>query len=384
MSKKRLLILGGYGNTGYPLANLLLKYSDAHLILAGRSLEKAEAAAMKLNGKDKKPRVESLRLDAADPYALRHAFKGIDMVVVASSTAKYTDTIANEALKVGIDYFDVVFSNEKYKVLKKFGERIKKAGLCFITDGGFHPGLPALMVRHLAAEFDRLTRARIGSVIQMDWRELDLSDATAIEMIEEFRGIEMKCYRNGHWVKPGLKGPEYIRMDFGEPFGRRSCVSMYLEEMGILPTLYPDLKDTGFYVGSFNWFVDYVVMMLLFPLLWLFPKLGVKPMGKLMLWGLKRFSKPPFGTLLRCEVQGEKDGKPLSLALTISHPDGYFFTAAPAAACLLQYLEGSIRKPGLHTQAILSRPHHLMKDLKKMGISITSENPDKGNHHEKN
>jgi hypothetical protein len=35
MSRKRLLILGGYGNTGRPLAELLLKHSDARLVLAG-------------------------------------------------------------------------------------------------------------------------------------------------------------------------------------------------------------------------------------------------------------------------------------------------------------------------------------------------------------
>jgi saccharopine dehydrogenase (NAD+, L-lysine-forming) len=377
MNNKRLLILGGYGNTGRCLAELLLKYSDAHLILAGRNLEKAEVAALALNKKDKKPRIEALKLDAADPYALRHAFKGVDMVVVASSTARYTDNIASEALKVGIDYFDVVFSIEKLKVLKKYEERIKEAGLCFITEGGFHPGLPALMVRHMAAELDKLTQARVGSVIQIEWKTLEMSDATTIEMIEEFRSIEMKCFRDGRWVKPGLKGPEYIRMDFGEPFGRRACVSMYLEEMGALPALYPGLKDTGFYVGSFNWFVDYVVMLLMYPVLWLFPKLGIKPMARLMVWGLNTFTKPPYGTLLRCEAQGEKDGQPLSLAMTLSHPDGYFFTAAPAAACILQYLEGDIRKPGLHTQAILSKPHRFMKDLKKMGISILIDNPNK-------
>jgi hypothetical protein len=377
MSRKRLLILGGYGNTGLPLAKLLLKHSDARLIVAGRSLEKAEAAALALNGKSKKPRVEALKLDAADPFALRQAFKDVDMVVVASSTARYTENVASEAVKVGIDYFDVVFSNEKFRILKSFEDRINKAGLCFITDGGFHPGLPALMVRHLAAEFDRLIRARVGSVIQMDWNSLDFSDATAIEMIEEFRGIEMKCFRHGRWIKPGLMGPEYFRMDFGEPFHRRACVSMYLEEMGALPGLYPDLEDTGFYVGGFNWFVDYVVMLVLFPLLWLFPRRGVKPMARLMLWGLKTFSRPPYGTLLRCEASGEKQGLPFSTAMTLSHPDGYFFTAAPAAACILQYLEGDIRKPGLHTQAILSKPHRFMKDMKKMGIRMSTENTPK-------
>jgi hypothetical protein len=202
-------------------------------------------------------------------------------------------------------------------------------------------------------------------------------------MIEEFRGIEMRSFRDGRWVKPGLKGPEYIKMDFGQPYGRRAGVSMYLEEMGALPGLFPDLKDTGFYVGSFNWFVDYVVLMLMYPVLWLFPKLGIKPMGRLMLWGLRTFSRPPYGTLLRCEARGEKNGKQRSLAMTISHPDGYYFTAAPAAACILQYLDGSIRKAGLHTQAVLSQPNRMMKDLKTMGISISLEKHLEGRNHAK-
>ncbi|MGA9398620.1 MAG: saccharopine dehydrogenase NADP-binding domain-containing protein [Anaerolineaceae bacterium] len=373
MAKKRLLILGGYGNTGKYLAELLFKYSSADLVIAGRNLEKARQLAGEFNKPDKKQRVTAIQLDAADPFALRQAFKGMDMVVVASSTARYTDNIASEALKVGIDYFDVVFSNEKVRVLKAYEEKINKAGLCFITEGGFHPGLPALMVRHLADEFDHLKQARVGSIIQIDWNTLELSEATVIEMVEEFRDIDMSCFRDGRWIKPGLKGPEYIKMDFGQPYGRRVGVSMYLEEMGALPGFYPDLKDTGFYVGSFNWFVDYVVLMLMYPVLWLFPKSGVKPMGRLMLWGLRTFSRPPYGTLLRCEAHGEQNGKQKSLALTISHPDGYYFTAAPAAACILQYLDGSIRKPGLGTQAILSKPNKLMKDLKAMGITIKFE-----------
>lgn len=373
MKNNKLLILGGSGNTGRPLAKLLLKYSDVGLVLAGRSLVKAQLVARELNHPFKHDRVTAIELDAADPYALRQAFKSVDMVVVASSTAQYTENVVSEALRVGIDYFDVVFSNTKLGVLQSHAQAIEKAGLCFISEGGFHPGLPALMVRHLAAEFDRLTSARIGSVIQEDWNALDLTEATTIEMIEEFRSIEMKTYRNGHWIKPGLKGPEYIRMDFGKPFGRRAAVSMYLEEMGTLPILLPDLQDTGFYVGSFNWFVDYVVLMIMYPVLWLFPRRGIKPMVDFMLWGLKQFSRPPFATILRCEAAGEKAGKPLHLALTISHPDGYYFTAAPAAACLLQVLDGTIRKPGLHLQAIASKPHRFMKDLKAMGIKMKLE-----------
>ena len=41
MDQPALLILGGYGNTGYPLARLLLQESQASLVLAGRSVGKS-------------------------------------------------------------------------------------------------------------------------------------------------------------------------------------------------------------------------------------------------------------------------------------------------------------------------------------------------------
>jgi len=44
---------------------------------------------------------------------------------------------------------------------------------CFIADGGFHPGLPAALVRYVAPHFDRLEKANVGSVINVDWASLD-------------------------------------------------------------------------------------------------------------------------------------------------------------------------------------------------------------------
>ncbi len=45
MEQKRIMILGGYGNTGLPTARLLLKYSPANIIIAGRNLNKAISTA---------------------------------------------------------------------------------------------------------------------------------------------------------------------------------------------------------------------------------------------------------------------------------------------------------------------------------------------------
>ena len=175
---KKILILGGYGNTGLPIAKGLLAETDVSLVLAGRSLDKATAQAAAFNRQFGGERVSALRVDAADPASLRAAFAGVDFVVVASSTAQYVETVARAAIEARIDYLDVQVSSAKLETLQALQGEIEHAGLCFITDGGFHPGLPAALVRYAAGRFDRLDKANVGSVIKIDWNALDLSPAT--------------------------------------------------------------------------------------------------------------------------------------------------------------------------------------------------------------
>lgn len=175
MNQKRILILGGYGSTGFPIARFLLSQTDACITLSGRNLEKARRAALVLNAGHEGERVHAVCADASDSESLRKAFAGMDMVVVASSTAEYAEQVARCALEAGTDYLDVQYSTRKIQILQSLANEIERARLCFITDGGFHPGLPAAMVRFAAERFDQLDSANVASVIKIDWRTLDLS-----------------------------------------------------------------------------------------------------------------------------------------------------------------------------------------------------------------
>jgi len=371
MSYSRIIILGGYGNTGRAFARLMLEHSPVRLVLAGRSEARAVAQAAALNARFPGDRVSAIAADASDRQSLLRAFTGMDIIVAASSTSNVVTTVAEAALEAGLDYLDPQFSRAKVATLQAMAARIEAAGRCFITDGGFHPGLPAALVRLAASRFERLHSANVGSVIQIDWKTLDIAPATIDELVAEFRDYQSLHFTGGRWRPMGwVESFRPVWMTFGRGFGRRYTMPMFLEELRPLPDLIPGLEETGFFVGGFNWFVDWILMPVGMALMAISPTAGGRAFGRMLLWGLRTFSAPPYGTLLMLEARGVAAGAEAAMRVAVFHPDGYLLTAAPMAACLLQMLDGTARRPGLHMQALAVEPQRMLDDLQRMGPSV--------------
>jgi saccharopine dehydrogenase (NAD+, L-lysine-forming) len=142
--------------------------------------------------------------------------------------------------------------------------------------------------------------------------------------------------------------------------------------------------------------VDYTLMPLGMAVMKVAPGRLGPSYSRLLAWGLRTFQAPPYATVWQLEAGGSARApggeagaradtgegrsrhaggadRPLHVRLRLIHEDGYFLTTAAAAACLLQYLDGSIRTPGLHLQALAVEPGRFLDDLRRLGVSVAVE-----------
>jgi saccharopine dehydrogenase (NAD+, L-lysine-forming) len=362
-----ILILGGTGHTGRLIAQHLLAQSNADITIASRHLDQARTLADRLNQQYPSPRANAIYADASQADSLRPAFAGHEMVVVAAPTTAHAPVVIRTALEMGVDYLDVQLGARKLALLQSLTGEIERAGRCFITEAGFHPGLPSALVRYAAGHMDVMECAITLGYLNMG-HDLPYTEAVD-ELVDSFREYNGQVFHGGQWTKPGSY--DVRTCDFGGDIGRKRCYAMFFEELRALPRLFPSLRDTGFYISEMHWMVDWVVM----PITWAWLKVApnaVRPIGKFLWWGMGTFHKPPYRVELQVQASGHTDGRPVTMRAAVAHPDGYELTAIPVVASLLQYLDGSARRPGLWMMGHLVDAPRLMRDMERMGIACTT------------
>lgn len=367
---KTILVIGGSGALGKPVAHLLLKYTEnINVVIAGRDIKKAEKTANDLNSIiGKGERAKAISLDATDSEALRNAFKNIDLVVVCSPTTDFTAQVAKAALDTDTDYMDTHYPQGIIRILNKLSAEIKKTRRCFITQSGFHPGLPSVLVRYGAEYFSEYKKAFVNISIREHYMgSLD----SAAEFIKELAAYKIYVFKNRKWHEASYY-KDVKQVDFGHGVGLQACYPLQLEEMKELPEKY-NLEETSLYITGFNWFTDYFVFPLATIVKKIFKNLFAGSLTKLFIWGIRTFSKPPFGVIMKLEAEGLKNGESKKLSVILRHTNAYMFTAIPIVACLLQYIDGTIAKPGLWYMGHIVNPKRLFKDMEKMGVQIEIE-----------
>ncbi|MGB1025997.1 MAG: saccharopine dehydrogenase NADP-binding domain-containing protein, partial [Rhodospirillaceae bacterium] len=153
-------LLGGGGRLGLAVASQLARAGLPVRVVEHR-VERAERAMNHLV-EEGAHAVTALCADWRDPSSLDSALGGSRLVILAAGPEVPAPMVAAAALRCGAHYMDCQFSDlKKLKGLQAFTDRARESHLCFITDCGIRPGMPAILLRHAAAQLKDVSRAEV-------------------------------------------------------------------------------------------------------------------------------------------------------------------------------------------------------------------------------
>lgn len=363
MARATIAVLGGAGNTGRRIARLLARAGGYDLRLMGRTKTSVDEAAARIAAETGATLI-GVRADSSDRNGLLTALSGADLVVSATAATRHAPVVASAALQLGIDYFDIHLSSPaKWRALRAIEPEIVRRGLQFVSDGGFHPGLPAVMVRRLSTLAD-LAQAPVYATFNVDWSRLSFGDGAAEDFMNELREMDPSAFRDGRWLRSWRNSREF---DFGPPQGRQQTIAMGIEELRSLPDRLPNLEDTGFYISGFGPVIDYVALPAVM-LMSMLPPLR-RLAASAFLAALKRWTPRDEWTVLVCDGRGTLDGASVMARLRIGHDDPYELTAIAATACVME-MTGDERRAGLFPQGLYVDPDRFLGSLGRMGTRI--------------
>ena len=364
--KKHILILGGYGGVGKNLSENLLRHTDADLTVSGRNPEKAESVAASLRVQFPGRDIHSSPADAADKSSLLEAFKNTDLAIVTATAPDHMATIAEAALETKTDLIDILVRGDVVDKLEKYRELIVSGGRTFITQAGFHPGLPAPFIRYAKDRFDEYRTANIV----MAMNALFAKPESTYEIIHEVGEGNAHILKDGKWKKANYK--DAVKVKFSEEFGEKTCYPLQMRELYSLDKEL-GLSNMGVYSAGFNSFVDNFVFPMAMLLMMIHKGAGKKISGRLMHWGIRKYYNGKPGVEFRLMAEGMKDGKKVHYTLEASSGDPLAFTSLSVIACLKQYLDAEHAKPGLYLMGNYVYANKIITDLKQMGIQITEK-----------
>lgn len=222
---RELVVLGGYGYLGRRCLRELASRSAAPLVVAGRSVQRAEELSLGLG-----ERARATYCDALDPRTLRRVLESAMGVVVCCGRDVVPAITAAISLRVPL----VATSNLALDARSRrvLGEAAWKAQVPIVVQAGALPGLPGALAEVLVRRLPSILELRIAST--GPWRGTETARLDA-------RASRVPGWRQIRWRFAEPVGPRWVRAadtpDL-EGFAEGHCVERlsYLEppEQGLL------------------------------------------------------------------------------------------------------------------------------------------------------
>lgn len=354
----KILILGGYGNFGKRIAELLTR-QFIPVIIAGRNKEKADALVAALPA----GLADTAVLDAKCDLA-RH-LRGLKPAVTINTCGPFQGgdySIAKACIAEGVHYIDLADARDFVAGIGSLDASAKAAGVAVITGASTVPALSSAVIEHFLPLFSEVGSAQFG-IAPGQKAERGLATTQAIL---SYVGKRLKPCA-GHPVRYGWQNTYLQRYPV---IGRRWMANCDIPDLDLLPKTY-GIKNIQFSAGMENSLVHLGLWMMS----WLV-RLGVpihlpthaKPLLKLSNW-FDWFGSRDGG--MHMILKGRDHlGAPLTKRWFIIglEGDGPYIPAIPSIVLTKRMLKGYDNATGARACVELVSLHDYLSELSHLRI----------------
>ena len=349
----KLLILGGYGTFGGRLARLLLARPELEILIAGRSLQRAQAFCRTLSGV---AACSALTFDRDGDVDAQLAANRLDLLVDASGPFQVYGAdpyrVVRACVAAGVHYLDLADAADFVEGIAQFDGAARARGVYLLSGASSFPVLTVAVVRRLAQGLDRIERIS-GGIAPSPYAGVGHN---VIRALAFYGGKPVVLRRNGT-EGHGNALTETLRYTVAPPglLPLRNLRFSLVEvpELRILPRLWPELESVWIGAGpvpeSLHRMLNgmaWLVRLRLLPSLLPFAALFHRVIGVLR-WGEHR------GGMFIAVAGRDGAGRPVerSWHLLAEGDDGPYIPAMAAQGLILHHLAGRMPVPGARTAA---------------------------------
>jgi len=238
---ERVLIIGGYGNFGSYIARRLAEDENIQLIIAGRSLAKAEKMVSALNSANQ-PIAAQLDIHKNLDEVLAE-LKPKVVIHTSGPFQKQGYGVAEACIKAGSHYIDLADGREFVSNIKKLDKEAQARGVSVVSGASSVPCLSSCLIDHYKPEFSELQSVDYGiTTAQRTNRGLATTEA-----ILSYTGKPFKTLI-GSKMLPVYGWQNIQRHSFPE-LGSRYLANCDIPDLSLFPERYPGLKTLRFKAG---------------------------------------------------------------------------------------------------------------------------------------
>ncbi len=239
----RILIVGGYGAFGARIAERLCRSPDLDLIIAGRAIERARAAAIAL-GPTARAGLSTAAIDARQPDLGTLRTLGPTVVVNASGPFQtHNYALAESAIAVGAHYVDLADARDFVTGISALDARARAARVLVTSGASSVPALAAAIVDHHRGGFKTLTSICHGII---PGNRYDPGRATVASILGAV-GQPIKMWIDGRWTTQYMwQGLRRINIP---GLGGRLVAHCEVPDLELFPSRYRGVHTVRFLAG---------------------------------------------------------------------------------------------------------------------------------------